>query len=153
MWMSMHPQVKVTPKSCWIPCPENDWGGYCDHWAVCGRDAFEAYVNQPLDLLPWKGKKINIEMLLRAGLEKGNIIVKRGIAPMFRACERDNPRCAWIDAIGIAGKVSGGGGEIDPWLEKRLPDKPPLFRRWPEWAKAELKRQWPKWAKKKAKGS
>jgi hypothetical protein len=119
MWMGDHPSVNVETNECWIPCPANDWGGYCDHWVLCGRQGIVGYVKGPLDMLPWKGEELNTEKHIRVGLEKTGVRVKRGNAPFFRSCKGPSRRngvvrCKWMPRINMAGKPSGN--QLSPWL-------------------------------------
>ena len=119
-WLKEHPTVCVGGNECWIPCEENDWGGYCDHWAFCGRQAFESYVSSPFRLLPivtkedWGNptpKTFNIETLLRLSLQKENVRVKRGVADFFRSCRKKGETrypCEDLPSIGAFGKPSSG---------------------------------------------
>ena len=35
----------LSPSQCWIPCPCNDNSGYCDQFAICGRNGADAYAD------------------------------------------------------------------------------------------------------------
>ena len=120
LWLKEHPEVSVRENECWIPCEANDWSGYCDHWALCGRRAFRSYTATPFRLLPltekvWRAgpgiRYHNIEGLLRLALEKDHVQVKRGVADFVRSCPNErNARshCEDLPLIGARGKMSGG---------------------------------------------
>jgi hypothetical protein len=45
MWLQPHPDpVQERNAGCWIPCPGNDFGGFCDHHASCDRNSAEVYM-------------------------------------------------------------------------------------------------------------
>ena len=121
MWMADHPDVQVVGNECWIPCTTNDWGGYCDHWAICGREGAEALVEGPLEVLPWKAPPLNAERHLKEGLAKRGTRVKRGSAAFFRSCQGPSVRCLWIPSLRMAGKPSGN--QLAPWQFVE-PEKP-----------------------------
>ena len=117
MWVGKHPDVQLSVNECWIPCQGNDAAGYCDHWMLCSRDAATAYVDGPLDSIPWGNVnqaiigQPNAEILLRYGLLQRGVKVKRGTAPFFRSCRvpvAPTANCAWSSELNMAGKRSGG---------------------------------------------
>ena len=116
--MDDHPAVKVGRDECWIPCLNNDWGGYCDHWTLCGRRALNSYVEGPIDLLPrfvngskdtllLKSEYLNAEKLLKIGIDTHLVRVKRGEAGFFRSCNISKAKCMWIPRLGVWGNWKG----------------------------------------------
>jgi len=109
MWMAPHPLLK--PLGCWIPYPSNDWGGYCDHWAFCSRDAAEAAMSGLLSMIPLE-HGTNIETLLKMSLLRKGIRVKRNTEELFfRSCspkKTGQHACEFSSRLGMSGKVSGG---------------------------------------------
>ena len=114
MWMGDAPVV--SPHGCWIPCESNDWGGFCDHVAICSRSSLEALVMPLSPSVPLE-KIQNIEALLKLSLRAKRVKVTRGHAAFFRSCRNGaayNNCCQWIPRLGMTGKSSGF--QLAPWL-------------------------------------
>ena len=95
----------MKPNQCWIPCPCNDYTGYCDHYAICGRDAATAYADvlgalrnriktagpgsKAFDQPAWLPQLQNSESFMKRRLEAGNVEVLRGPDIFIRTCQCD----------------------------------------------------------------
>lgn len=107
MWLAPHPVTHA--HGCWIPFKQNDWGGYCDHWAFCSRDAAEAAMEGPLSILPLH-EVTNTESHLKKALQHFHVSVHRGQASFIRSCpdNSNSTKCVFSPKLGISGKPSGG---------------------------------------------
>jgi hypothetical protein len=113
MWMTN--VTVVSPKGCWIPCQSNDFGGICDHMAVCNRPSLDAYTINLLHLFPVAKQIDNAEKLLKLSLDTTGVTITRGPASFFRSCAgNSNRKCDWIPSLNMSGKPSGG--QLLPWL-------------------------------------
>ena len=114
---------QIQPQGCWIPYPKNDWGGYCDHWAFCSRDAATVAMEGPLSVLPAvqdeiTRKNYNVESFLKSAIDITNITVERGdtkASYFFRSCRDPSlPSCAYYKRLKMSGKWSGN--QMKPFL-------------------------------------
>ena len=104
LWLHRHPHVDTV--GCWIPCRQNDWGGLCDHWAWCTRDAASIYLKSAVEMLP--DKVSNTEQHLMLTLAKENVQVERGEVAFVRSCAQPLKTCQQILDSEIYAKPSGG---------------------------------------------
>ena len=108
IWLLPHPNI--SPKGCWIPCRENDWGGLCDHWAWCDRESAQIYALAPLESIP-TNVSMNAERHLASVLVAHNVSISRGEAAFVRSCSQNNPICRPLTADVFA-KPSGQQIEV-----------------------------------------
>lgn len=127
-WPNAHPSIEwlsinqtetgASLKDCWIPCLTNDWGGMCDHYALCRRHAAAAILTGLLDVLPVLDIALNSERLYLRSLQLFHVDVIRSEVHFIRSCEDpkisgfENPKCTYFSKIGLYGKKSGGQGAI-----------------------------------------
>jgi len=107
LWLLPHP--KLSPRGCWIPCTNNDWGGVCDHWAWCDRQSPRKYMQSPLANLP-RNTPMNAEKHLKTSLNESSVAITRGHAAFVRSCRTNATACvAMTESNGlIYAKPSGG---------------------------------------------
>ncbi len=108
LWLLPHP--KLSPRGCWIPCTNNDWGGLCDHWAWCDRESAQIYALAPLESIP-TNVSMNAERHLASVLVAHNVSISRGEAAFVRSCSQNNPICRPLTADVFA-KPSGQQIEV-----------------------------------------
>jgi len=127
MWLLPHPRLDLSKQpGCHIPCQGNDFYGFCDHLAYCGRESARVYMvdrTAPfadaeyrrgfINDFPKYGKRLNnVEQHVRYVLERKHVHTYRYKEAAFRACATPKSLgsghgCVHIPELGMWGKPSG----------------------------------------------